>query len=67
MSIHNDGAAAVTGGSLATSPFWLHLLEPGLQVAVPLLGFFVLLLTLWNKWLEIKIKREILKDHREDE
>lgn len=65
--MQTDVAAATAGGTLLTSPFWLHMLEPALQIAVPVLGFFVLVLTLWKYWLEIQIKREILKDHQEDE
>lgn len=55
-----------SGGAGLSSPLWLGFIDPLYQGALALIGFAVLVLTLWNKWLDNRIKRETLKDLTED-
>lgn len=65
--MHNDGIAAATGSVGLTAPLWLQYVDPFFQVLISAFGFFVLVLTVWNKWLEIKLKRAALHDIQEAE
>lgn len=64
MSINQAQEAApyIVGTVAVTNPIWLNLLGPGYQVIVAVLGLAVLILTIRNKWLEIKIKQKTLDE-----
>ena len=64
MSVHTmqETAPYVLGTVAVTNPIWLNFLQPGYQVVVGILGLAVLILTIRNKWLEIKIKQKTLKE-----
>ena len=59
-AVHSDIASAATGGAGLTAPLWLQYVDPVLQAMIAAMGFSVLVLTVWNKWLEIRIKRRAL-------
>lgn len=59
--MHNDGIAAFTGGAGMTAPLWLQNVDPLFQALISIVGFVVLVLTAWNKWLEIRTKRAKLQ------
>jgi len=63
--MQNDAANIATGGAGITAPFWLQFVDPFLQATVALLGLAVLVLTVWNKVLEIKMKRKALRKSEE--
>ena len=65
--MHSDGVATATGGSALTAPLWFQYIDPLFQFLIAAMGFFVLVLTLWNKWLEIKLKRRALQEIKEAE
>lgn len=60
--MQSDTAAAVAGSAGITSPFWLSFLDPAYQAVLSALGFILLLLTIRNKWLDLKIKAAALRD-----
>lgn len=61
-AMHSDGVGFATAGTWITSPIWLEFLEPTYQGMLALLGFILLLLTIRNKWLDLKIKRATLAE-----
>jgi hypothetical protein len=65
--MHNDAVTAVAGGAGLTAPFWIHFFDPVFQFLIAALGFVVLVETVWNKALEIRLKRAALKDIEEAE
>lgn len=65
--MQSDSAAAAAGGVGLTAPLWFQFLDPVLQFLIAALGLFVLALTVWNKWLEIRIKRAALQERQEAE
>lgn len=60
--MHSDAAATAAATAGLTSPFWLSFLDPAHQVVVTTLGFVLLILTIRNKWLDIKIKAVTLRE-----
>ncbi|WP_282129256.1 hypothetical protein [Roseobacter litoralis] len=60
--MQSNGASAVAGAAGITSPVWLSFLDPFYQVIVAGLGFILLLLTIRNKWLDLKIKAATLNE-----
>lgn len=72
--MHSTGTAAMMGSAGLTAPLWLKYADPIVQIIDPLfqflaaaVGFFILVLTAWNKLLEVKIKRAALQDAQEAE
>jgi len=65
--MQSDNGAALAGGAGLSVPIWWQYIDPAFQALIAALGFFVLVLTVWNKWLEIKIKRRALQAGGEDE
>ena len=63
--MQSDAAAATAGGAGITLPIWLQYIDPFFQLLIAALGLFVLVLTVWNKWLEIKLKRRALQKSTE--
>ncbi|QDF14267.1 hypothetical protein vBDshSR4C_019 [Dinoroseobacter phage vB_DshS-R4C] len=63
--LKSNVAAATTGASAALSPFWLDFLDPAKQVILALGGIVLLFLTIRNKLLDNRIKREALRDIEE--
>jgi hypothetical protein len=63
--MQGDGVAATVGGVGLTAPLWFEHVGAVSQFLIGVLGFVVLVLTVWNKWLEIKIKRRALQEIRE--
>ena len=59
--IRGDLVAASVGGWGLTYPLWGSWLNSGWQVGIAILGAIVLVLTIWNKVLEIKQRRKDLK------
>ena len=59
-AMYNNGAATATGGSALTAPLWFQFIDPLFQFLIAALGLVVLVLTVWNKALEIKLKRRAL-------
>lgn len=57
----SDSAAAVAGTLGLTSPFWLTLFDPTYKAVVAAMGFVLLVLTIRNKWLDLKIKAATLR------
>ncbi|MQQ09116.1 hypothetical protein GFB49_11675 [Epibacterium sp. SM1979] len=62
------------GSTALTAPLWLTYLGPFLQTIDPLvqflaaaLGLLILVLTAWNKALEVKLKRSRLNEIEEAE
>jgi len=58
----SNGASAVAGALGLTSPFWLTLLDPAYKAVVAAMGFILLVLTIRNKWLDLKIKAATLRE-----
>lgn len=58
----NNAVAATTGTVALSAPFWLNLVSPAHQVAVAILGLFVLVLTIRAKILDLKIKSAALRE-----
>lgn len=61
MSLYSDGTATAAGGTALSAPLWFQHIDPFLQFLIAAFGLFVLVLTVWNKWLEIKLKRRALR------
>ena len=57
-----EAAPYALGAAAVTNPIWLNILQPGYQYTIGALGFVMIILTIRNKWLEIKIKQNILKN-----
>ena len=67
MSVR-DGIPIIQGSAAVTFPAWSLLLANGWDIAIAVLGVAVLVLTIYNKTLEIKQRRkEIRDDKRKDE
>ncbi|MEP1612657.1 MAG: hypothetical protein ABJL72_12145 [Roseobacter sp.] len=60
--MHNDIVSVSTAGTWISSPFWMEYLEPTYQALLALGGFILLVLTIRNKWLDLKIKRAKLAE-----
>lgn len=58
----SDGLSALAGTLGLTSPFWLTIFDPTYKFAVAALGFVLLILTIRNKWLDLKIKAATLRE-----
>jgi len=57
-----DVVPYIIGGAGVTNFVWLDWLQPGYQIVLGFLGLVVLVLTIRNKLLEIKIKQNILRE-----
>ena len=65
--MQSNGISGVLGGFGVTIPIWFAHVDMAFQAIIATLGFFVLVLTIWNKWLEIKLKRAALEEVEESE
>lgn len=68
------GIATMMGSAGLTAPLWLTYLEPFLKTIDPLvqflaatIGLLILILTAWNKALEVQLKRSRLNEIEEAE
>lgn len=52
------------GGAAVTFPAWAPLLSSGWNVLIAVLGGTVLILTIYNKFLEIQQRRKALRDSK---
>ena len=68
MSINTiqEAAPYALGTAAIANPIWLDWLMPWYQLLLIPLGFIVILLTIRNKWLEIKIKQNIMKNSEKE-
>ena len=66
MTIGQEVAPYLLGGAAITNPIWIEWLQPGYQYLLAFLGIIVIVLTIRNKWLEIQIKQNTLKDREND-
>lgn len=65
--MNSDSSSAIAGALGLTSPFWLTFLNPAYQVVIAILGFVLLILTIRNKWLDLKIKAATLRELSADD
>lgn len=59
-----DGVSAAIGAGGFVAPVWLVWVDPVVQVVVSMLGLAVLVLTVWGKLIENRIKRLELESKR---
>ena len=57
-----EPATYALGAAAATNWVWIDWLAPSYQPLVAVLGLVIIVLTIINKWFEIRIKRQVLKD-----
>jgi hypothetical protein len=57
-----DGSPLIQGSAAVTFPAWSLLLGHGWDIVIAVLGVVVLVLTIYNKSLEIKQRRKAIRD-----
>ncbi len=61
--LRGNGVSAATGSAGVSFPFWDMSLSSGWSILIGLAGGLVLLLTIWDKVLQIRLKnRDLRKD-----
>ena len=63
-----DAATTTASGSFLFFPVWVEWIPQAWQLGITVLAGVVLVLTVWNKWLEIQLKsHQIEQNEKEDE
>ena len=57
-----DGSPLIQGSAAVTFPAWSLLLSHGWDIVIAVLGVVVLVMTIYNKSLEIKQRRKAIRD-----
>jgi hypothetical protein len=57
-----DGSPLIQGSAAVTFPAWSLLLAHGRDIVIAVLGVIVLVMTIYNKSLEIKQRRKAIRD-----